>query len=371
MRAKYVSQLPRAGGKESYMQAILAHLKLMSRFLSQSFSELNKELKKWHNLASHCSDPQLRQQALTSLALKRFHCQGASIFAVRGGTVHKELLRAIVALQTISDYLDNLCDRAGVDEEKAFQQLHYAFKDALTPGTALKDYYKNYPYQHDNGYLATLVKVCQESILALPSYTQVQEKVDWLANLYCNLQVRKHLQLDQREKRLVQWLDPLLKSRQEPLKWWELAAATGSTLGIFALMALAVRSRVTPEEIEQLSDAYFPWIGCLHILLDYYIDRQEDLEEEDLNFITYYSDEKEAVIRLQYFLRHSLNKAITLPDPVFHLTVIQGLLAMYLSDAKVAVQKLTATRRLLLSNGGFTSRYLFLLCSFLRWAGVI
>lgn len=353
------------------MLAIFEHLGLMSRFLFQAFPGVARELKGWRELACRCPDPELRRQALASLALKRFHCQGASVFAVWGGAVHKELLRAIVALQTISDYLDNLCDRAGIQEEEAFQQLHHAFRDALTPGAALKDYYKDYPYQQDGGYLTALVKACQQSLWALPSYAQVQEKVRWLADLYCHLQVTKHLPLDQREMRLVQWLDPLLQSLPEPLNWWELAAATGSTLGIFALMSLALRSRITGEEVEQLSGAYFPWIGGLHILLDYYIDRQEDREGQDLNFITYYNDEREARLRLQYFLQRSLDRAVALPDPVFHLTVIRGLLALYLSDAKVAAQKLTGPRRLLLLNGGFTSRYLFLLCSFLRRAGVI
>ncbi|GFN22138.1 MAG: tetraprenyl-beta-curcumene synthase family protein [Thermoanaerobacteraceae bacterium] len=353
------------------MPGSIAHLQLMARYLFQSFPGVARELEGWRRLASRCPDPELRRQALASLALKRFHCQGASVFAVWHGNCHGELLRAIVALQTISDYLDNLCDRAGVHEEKAFQQLHHAFRDALTPGANPKDYYKDYPYRQDGGYLAALVKACQQSLRTLPSYPHVQDKVQWLAELYCHLQVTKHLLPDRRERRLIQWLDPLLQDLPEPLNWWELAAATGSTLGIFALMATALRPRVTVGEVEQLTAAYFPWIGGLHILLDYYIDRQEDREGEDLNFVNYYNGEREALLRLQYFLQRSLEEAASLPDPVFHRTVIWGLLALYLSDAKVAAQEATGTRRLLLLNGGLASRHLFFLCSFLRRAGVI
>ncbi|MGI9953051.1 tetraprenyl-beta-curcumene synthase family protein [Moorellaceae bacterium AZ2] len=353
------------------MPETLDHLRLMARFLFQAFPGVNRELEGWRRLASRCPDPELRRQALASLALKRFHCQGASVFAVWQGNCHGELLRAIVALQTISDYLDNLCDRAGVQEEEAFQQLHQAFLDAVTPGADLRDYYTCYPYRQDGGYLAALVEACQQCLGTLPSYAAVQEKVRWLAELYCHLQAKKHVRPDQRENRLVQWLAPLLKDGPESLYWWELAAATGSTLGLFALTALAARPQVWNAEVEQLTGAYFPWIGGLHILLDYYIDRQEDREGHDLNFTTYYPQEQEAASRLEYFLQRSLEKCLGLPEPFFHLTVVRGLLAMYLSDAKVAAQRLTATRRTLLSAGGFPAQYLFWLCVLLRRAGAI
>lgn len=353
------------------MPAVLEHLGLMSRFLFQAFPGVGRELKGWRELASRCPDPELKKQALASLTLKRFHCQGAAVFAVGQGNCHRELLRALVALQTISDYLDNLCDRAGVQEEEAFRQLHHAFRDALTPGDALKDYYQDYPYRQDGGYLTALVKACRQSLGALPSYPQVQDQVRWLGELYCQLQVTKHLPTEWREARLIQWLEPLLQNLPEPLNWWELAAATGSTLGIFALMAAALKPRIATEEVERLTAAYFPWIGGLHILLDYYIDRQEDREGKDLNFVTYYRSERETLLRLQYFLRRAMEEATSLPDPVFHRTVVWGLPALYLSDPKVAAQGATDTRRLLLLKGGLPSCYLFFLCSFLRRAGVI
>lgn len=40
-------------------------------------------------------------------------------------------VKFIVAFQTISDYLDNLCDRVEVNDEQAFRQLHLAITDAL------------------------------------------------------------------------------------------------------------------------------------------------------------------------------------------------------------------------------------------------
>jgi tetraprenyl-beta-curcumene synthase len=47
----------------------------------------------------------------------------------------------VVALQTISDYLDNLCDRRGSPTGR-FRQLHLAMTDALDPAGETHDYYR-------------------------------------------------------------------------------------------------------------------------------------------------------------------------------------------------------------------------------------
>ncbi|RKO68039.1 tetraprenyl-beta-curcumene synthase family protein [Desulfofundulus salinus] len=344
---------------------------LIGRLLFLAFPGVARELKNWRQMASRCPAPQLREMALASIGAKTFHCQGGSVFSAWTGNHRRELIRAIVALQTISDYLDNLCDRAGVQDGEAFHQLHRAFMDALCPGAFPRDYYALYPYRQDGGYLQELVRSCQQALALLPAYAPLRERVCQLAELYCQLQVYKHIQWPLRVKSLTTWLEPLLESLPERLYWWELAAATGSTIGIFALFALAARGNYTADEVERVVSAYFPWICGLHILLDYFIDQQEDMEGGDLNFVSYYRDGQQAAGRLKYFVDRSLALAAELPDPFFHVTVVQGLLAMYLSDEKVDGQGLQATRRLLLDSGGPATRRLYRLCAFLRKVGIV
>ncbi|OAT85296.1 hypothetical protein A6M21_06615 [Desulfotomaculum copahuensis] len=343
----------------------------MGRFLLQAFPAVARELKGWRQLAVACPDPRLRQMALASIGGKTFHCQGGSVFSAWTGAHRRELVQAIVALQTISDYLDNLCDRAGVQDEAGFRRLHQAFLDALRPEVPPGDYYDRYPYRDDGGYLERLVRTCQRALAALPAYPPVMEEAGRLAALYCNLQVYKHIDWSLREKCLTGWLNPLLAGFPERLYWWELAAATGSTLGIFALFALAARGGFGATDVHRITGAYFPWIGGLHILLDYFIDQQEDRQGGDLNFVSYYRDGEQAAGRLGLFLSRSLELSAGLPDPYFHRTVVQGLLAMYLSDPKVAAQGLGETGRLLLQGGDRGARGLFRLCACLRRAGVV
>ncbi|CEP66330.1 Terpenoid synthase [Moorella glycerini] len=347
------------------------NLVLLGRLLFQAFPAVNRELMRWRHLAASSPEPELSQQALASLTFKKFHCQGGSVYATWPPRYRQQILQAIVALQTISDYLDNLCDRAGVLDEKAFRQLHLAFTDALRPGRAEHDYYASYPYRQDGGYLKALVRACRQALMVLPGYKIVQEEILYLADLYCHLQATKHIDITRRQERLQSWLEPLLGQIPAPIYWWELAAATGSTLGIFALIAVAAREELTAPEVTRLKNAYFPWIGGLHILLDYFIDQQEDREGGDLNFCAFYCDEEEAARRLQFFLEQSLEKAQNLPDPAFHLMVVRGLPALYLSDAKVAGQKQASTREAVLRAAGSFSQNLYLLCKTLRWVGVI
>ena len=102
------------------------------------------------------------------------------------------MIHFIVAYQTISDYLDNLCDRADVRDKPAFRCLHLALSDAATPDEVYNDYYKYYPYKDDGGYLKTLVKECKGVINYLPTYDLIRDKLNFLIGLYCDLQVYKH-----------------------------------------------------------------------------------------------------------------------------------------------------------------------------------
>lgn len=345
-------------------------LVFLQRMLCQSIPAVEKELSNWRNVASLIPQPELRKQALASLKEKKFHCQGGSVYATLSPakSLRRQLLKAIVSLQTISDYLDNLSDRSGIVNEDAFRQLHLAFTDALTPGGRDHDYYACYPYFRDGGYLAALVKTCRQAIAYLPGYQKIQEHIMELAHLYCHLQIVKHLEEGKREATLRKSLEPI--AQKYGLYWWELAAATGSTLGIFALMAAAADDG-SKDGVIILKETYFPWIGGLHILLDYFIDQQEDRCGGDLNFCSFYGSQEEATARFKLFLRQAKERANTLPEPAFHLLVVKGLPALYLSDFKARDPGYLSTIKVILQEAGAFSQQLFLLCRVLRAFGVI
>ena len=246
--------------------------------------QVHEHLQHWIDQARIIPDPELQKQALASIADKTFHCEGGSIYGLLAGDRYREAIRFIVAYQTISDYLDNLCDRSTSLDPNDFRVLHTSMQHALTPGARLDDYYRCRAEQDDGGYLAALVMTCQEVLAALPGYRLIAPHLHELADYYCALQVYKHVRREERVPLMQAWFDEQ-KQALPPMAWYEFAACSGSTVGIFCLVAHACYEDCTALLVRNIRDAYFPWVQGLHILLDYLIDQDEDRRGGDLSFV--------------------------------------------------------------------------------------
>lgn len=295
---------------------------------------MEKEYAAWYLQAGQIPDDELRKQALASMDTKKFHCQGGVVYAAQQLAYAQDLVPLIVAYQTISDYLDNLCDRSTSLDPDDFRQLHRSMQDALTPDAPLRDYYLYRTERNDGDYLAKLVQTCQHYVKKLPSYAQVQAQVLEFSNLYSDLQVYKHIAHADRESHLKAWWEKH-RGRYPEIYWQEFSAVTGSTIGIFALFSMAAEKQLEEEQVITVSAAYFPWVCGLHILLDYLIDLEEDRLGGDLNFVSYYQSSEEAIIRLQYFVAQAKEHVAGLPNAAFHRMIVDGLVALYLADRKV------------------------------------
>jgi tetraprenyl-beta-curcumene synthase len=337
-----------------------------TRFLYRLFRHVmptaRAELAKWRRRAAAIPDATLREQALASIRDKQFHADGGCVYAAAKPAYRVALVRVIVALQTISDYLDNLCDRCQITDANDFHALHDAMRDAVRPGQAHRDYYAFRQSPDDGGYLDNLVSECQQVLYDLPAYDLVQSDVEWLVERYCELQETKHIETDQREQALKSWSAPYLKDYPD-IEWWEFAAATGSTLGMFALFLAATDPDKFANRSADIRDGYFPWLCGLHILLDYWIDVEEDIREGDFNFVLCYASPTTARQRLRRFLQTSMKKVRNRSlEGAIHRFVVQGLLGMYLSDRKALAQRGARKAQWLLVTAGPTAWMFYWAC---------
>ncbi len=334
-------------------------LRLMYRLYRYIFPAVRMEVERWRERAERIPDAELRKQALDSIHNKLFHCEGGAVYASAHMEHKDSLIRLIVAYQTISDYLDNLCDRSTSLGAENFERLHQAMLDAVSGTFSQTDYYEFNKEKNDGGYLKSLVFTCHEEIKKLPGYSIVRNDVYELASLYCNLQVHKHVIKEQREKRLLAWWKEHRQKAPE-LAWNEFAAAAGSTLGVFHLFQLASSPNVSRERIQLMRKAYFPWICSLHILLDYLIDLEEDEVGGDLNFIAYYDSEQAIYERIHYIVQEAKEHIRSLPDRKFHSMIVDGLLGLYLSDGKVQRQPMVKrVAGLIIRSSSFPTRFFF------------
>ena len=335
-------------------------LSLMSKIYKKVLPGVHEELNVWKTRAESIPDLELRKQALNSLSNKTFHCEGGSVYSLLAGENQREAIRFIVAYQTISDYLDNLCDRSVSLDPKDFEQLHLSMHHALTPGAKPVNYYAFRENQEDDRYLSDLVKTCQSVLEKLGNLEHIQSAVHQLCGVYCDLQVHKHVDVDKRVPRLVSWFKEH-QSNLPPMSWYEFSACSGSTLGIFCLVSYALRINDMRKWTRVITDGYFPWVQGLHIMMDYFIDQEEDRDGGDLNFCFYYENKETMLKRLYHFIDQADNSINGLPDHRFHMMINKGLLGIYLADKKVAKQKdVRLLARHILKRSGGTGFFFFI-----------
>ncbi|MDO7906020.1 tetraprenyl-beta-curcumene synthase family protein [Paenibacillus sp. JX-17] len=320
----------------------------MGRIYKHVLPETQQNLDIWRKAADEIPDPELRKQALASIESKEFHCLGGAVYAAGNMPERHTLIPLIVSYQTISDYLDNLCDRSTSMDPEDFRLLHQSMLDAVDPEAVPVDYYALHQEDQDGGYLQSLVTSCQNRVRQLPGYEAAKPYIQDLARLYTDLQVYKHIKPELREQALLDWWQ-LHKNRTPELYWNEFAAATGSTLGVFMLFLAASDRRLTSEQAAVIHASYFPHVCCLHIMLDYLIDQDEDRLGGDLNFCNYYQNAEEMLDRIAFIVERAREDVMNIPSSSFHKMIIEGLLALYLSDPKVSEQQevRTVSKRLM------------------------
>lgn len=341
---------------------------LMSAVYKKVLPQVHRRLYYWRNMVEGIPDAQLRHHAIMAIAQKAFHCEGGAIYGLLAGGMVNEAINFIVAYQTISDYLDNLCDRSTSEDPEDFRLLHAAMLDAITPAAPVQDYYRHRRASGDGGYLTTLVQACQDTISQIPNYLEMAPFIKELAGYYSDLQILKHMRDEAREQRLKSWHSGFRKILPE-MEWHEFCAATGSTIGIFAIVSSAMAG-ATREEAREIKDAYFPWMQGLHILLDYLIDEEEDKVWGDLNFCSYYPDDQRILERIRFFFLRADRSLARIQYSSFHRMIVRGLLGLYLAEGKVACSpRLRRLARRIGRLGGLLTLFVYINCLFYRSRG--
>jgi tetraprenyl-beta-curcumene synthase len=332
-------------------------ISLMSKVYSKILPAVHQELAYWKKRASEIPNPELRRQAQASIEHKTFHCEGGAILALMAAKQYKQAVKFIVAYQTISDYLDNLCDRSTSLDPADFSALHESMADALTLDPEAKNYYRLRTDQDDGHYLVDLAETCRSVLSELVHYDLIKDYLWELCRYYCDLQIHKHVAPKERVPRLQKWFQTC---GQSDMEWYEFSACSGSTLGIFCLISYAMRKDFCKEDAVHIRKGYFPYIQGLHILLDYLIDQEEDRIGGDLNFCFYYENEEKLFKRLKHFVLEADRHTELLPHKNFHRLINRGLLGIYLSDEKVRKQKnVRRLAREVIKTGGLTSYFFY------------
>lgn len=297
-------------------------------------------------------DPQLRAEALSSIDRKAYHVAGACILATFLPPDESRKYVAIVTpLETIYDYLDNLCDRHPEVGVEAYPVLHLAIADALDPTAPLRDYYARGPAGDDGGYLRDLVKRTQAALANVPHLDLLVPYFARAASLYGEMQTHKHYPTGEREQRCVAWYERH-RDGYADIDWHEFASAAGSQFHVYGPLFEALLDR--RDAIAGTYNAYFPYVSALHVMLDAFIDQAEDREHGELNFSRVYGSALALRTRVRSLLEAAKVRLRALPGDRAHRFVLDVMTLFYLSHPKVAAQGLEREARALLRTNART-----------------
>ncbi|HTX56086.1 MAG TPA: DUF2600 family protein [Candidatus Acidoferrales bacterium] len=321
------------------------------RFMTRIVPLAAADLETIRDRAGAIADDELRAQALASARTKAYHVAGACILATFLPPAQARRYVAIVTpLETIYDYLDNLCDRhpeVGVD---AYPVLHLAIADALAPGAPHREYYARGPRGDDGGYLDDLVLRTQRALADVPHLDRLRPHFADAAALYAQMQTHKHYPAGERELRCVAWYEQH-RERYAEIDWHEFASAAGSQFHVYGPLFEAFLGR--DDAIAPTYDAYFPYISALHVLFDAFIDQAEDREHGELNFSRVYGSAASLRARVGSLLVSAKQRLAVLPEARAHRFVLDVMTLFYLSHPKVAAQGLEREARALLRTNAW------------------
>lgn len=306
------------------------------RYWLTVFPAVARELRRRRELALEISDPVLRRVALEALECKRCNLEGAAaVELIAGRHSSRELIRVLTACQTMCDYLDLLAEQPVDDPVANGRHLHQALVLALAGEGAYRheDCYAYSLRSDDGGYLRMLVEDVREGIARLPNLPLVAEALGRAAELIVSYQSLHHGDRRGSHEPFECWARAQVVAGSG-VTWWEAAAGTGSTLLLFVLIASAARPQLTADQVRSIQDAYLPWIGALHTLLDSLVDLEEDSLTGGHRLVDCYSSPQRAAERMSSIAREGLARAETLPGGRRHRLLLTAMTGFYLCDAR-------------------------------------
>jgi tetraprenyl-beta-curcumene synthase len=332
---------PTSGSRGSERAALaLTFTAAAARYWLSVYPHVLREARHWRGRAEAIPDVALRRLALSTQRQERGNLEGAAAFAVLAPRPQRaRVVRAVVAFQAIYDYVDTLAEQPSADPAENGRQLHRALLSALDPDTGQPDpgqpdYYVHSLHKQDGGYLGELIDACRRAFGALPSHASLRAPAQDAVQRIVAFQGLAHDGEDGHGdawREFSAWADAQTP-QGSGLLWWETAAGAASSLLVLALIAAAAEPSLSDEEIAAIEQAYFPWIGALHLLLDSLIDQRDDVQAGRYSLVDHYASPRELAGRLQAISAEAMRASEALPNGRQHGLILAAMASFYLAQ---------------------------------------
>jgi tetraprenyl-beta-curcumene synthase len=301
------------------------------RYWSSVAPLVRQQLGHWRLRARSISDRSLRTLALAKLDEEGFNAEVAATLATLAPRAHRRrVVKAIVALEILYDYLDGLTEspwqRSPADGEPLFE----AFTDAVAPSMqGSGDYYRRHPGCDDGGYLEELAATVRFALAGLPSTARLADVMQRSAARAAAAQLRIHATPPTGADELEQWARSHAAETQ--LEWREfLAGAASSVLAVHALIAAAADHRTTREQALDIDRTYLS-ISVLPTVLDSLVDCEQDAGAGRSGYVQLYEGREVLARALARVIDDAVDHARRAPNSSHHVMTLVGAVAYYAS----------------------------------------
>jgi len=307
-----------------------AFLRAAGTYWLEVFPHVKQEVRYWRRRAARVRDKRLARLALETQMHERGNLEGAAVFALLAPRrLRAEVVRAAVSFQALYDFLDTLAELPVADPVANGRRLHAALLAALEPGASTRGGFLEHCgfEEADGGYVEELIAACQDALAALPAYAHVAGPARAAAVRMVDYQSFNHFATGE-PLQIRRWGSSIAPAGSG-LRWWEAAAGAASSLGVFALLAAAASPNFNSPAAAETAEAYFPWVGALHVLLDSLVDFERDLDCGDHSLVSHYSSAGEAAERLGAIAAEAAERLCELGRT--HSLILSAMAGFYLS----------------------------------------
>lgn len=302
-----------------------------------------------------------------SLQMKKLPAREAGIYALYPGVNLDNTLDFIISFQTIDRCINHICSKIKDKDELLIGRLYLSLRDAVDPKRRISVGYIN---GLDSKYVSTIIKLverCRNQVVMPPSYNLVITRLKKFIQMYSDFMTCSHLDKELRNKKIEEWVDRYY-DKSTGISKTEIITASASPLLVFVLFACAHDPYLTREEVDNIWDAYFPWICGLHALLYNFVN-VNDVFGNNNNLAFYYKNLKMYEDKITFFIEKSLESCNKLKYPEFHRTAVKMIIALYLSNPQAyhGMNRLASTN--IMKKSGSAARFYYNLCKLLRLSG--
>lgn len=285
---------------------------------------VRSELRAWGQPARQISDRRLRALAAEKLSDEGFNAEVAATLATQSSRpLRPTVVRAIVALELLFDYLDGRTELELRDPIEDGLRLFKAFTHPLAPGPLTSELEP----EPDRAYLEALGARAHENLFALPSAHIVAPFALAAAERCAQAQTRLHATSTSGDRELQRWARE--QAAGSGLAWREyLAGSASSVLAVHALIAAAADPFTTARDAQLIDRAYLA-IGSVITILDSLVDQRSDTARGEHGFIRLFADERELGERLHTLIAEALERAREAPRANHHVMTLAGSVAFY------------------------------------------